>query len=114
MVADSGQTAPSRHRPPSMRFGAEHAFDHPAKRGAVWGSWWIYTRWSVAASPCLEPVVGFADDRQAVVLQQAAQRGARGGGVVGEKHAGVGWSRILGWVAAPLEVSAGMIVDWLR
>ena len=39
---------------------------------------------------CLEPVVGFADDRQAVVLQQAAQRGAHGGGVVGDQHAGGG------------------------
>jgi len=34
------------------------------------------------------PSAGLADDRQAVVLQQAAQRGAHGRGVVGDQHPG--------------------------
>jgi hypothetical protein len=34
----------------------------------------------------LEPVSGFGDDRQAVVLQQATQRGAHGRGVIRDQY----------------------------
>jgi len=44
----------------------------------------------------LQPVGGFADDRQAVVLQQATQRSAHGWGVIGDQHP---WrqGRLGGW-----------------